>query len=82
MLSPGPLPRLVPFGGAEVCGKWFPAGVELSMSASVVYRRPEAYGPDAAVFRPERWLEADKEQKSIYERNLLTVRSQYMSVTF
>ncbi|KAK4056590.1 hypothetical protein OIO90_002438 [Microbotryomycetes sp. JL221] len=69
---PWTLPRVVPDGGVEIVGRWFPAGTEVAMSPYVVHRTTEAYGPDAHIFRPERWLEADVETKKEYERNLLT----------
>lgn len=42
------------------------------MSPYVVHRRPEAFGDDAATFRPERWLEPDEATKKVMERNLIT----------
>jgi cytochrome P450 len=41
------------------------------MSPFVLHRCSEAYGDDAAVFRPERWLEADPEQRKTMEHNNL-----------
>lgn len=45
------------------------------MSPFVFHRRTEAYGPDAGIFRPERWLEASDDEKKMLERNLLTFGS-------
>jgi hypothetical protein len=45
------------------------------MSPFVLHRRPEAYGDDAAVFRPERWIEADAEQRKMMEHNNLAFGS-------
>lgn len=42
------------------------------MSPFVFHRRAEAFGEDASVYRPERWLEADDATKKIMERNLIT----------
>ncbi|ORY55957.1 cytochrome P450 oxidoreductase [Leucosporidium creatinivorum] len=72
---PWTLPRVVPQGGAVLAGHFFPAGTEVAMSPFVVHRRPEAFGEDAAFFRPERWLEADAETKKVMERNLITFGS-------
>lgn len=69
---PWVLPRVIPRGGATVAGRPFPAGVEIGMSPYVFQRRPEAYGDDAEVFRPERWLEANAEERKRLDRNLLS----------
>jgi cytochrome P450 len=69
---PWTLPRVVPVGGAVLCGHFFPAGTEVAMSPFVVHRRTEAFGPDARTYRPERWLDADAATKKEMERNLLT----------
>ncbi|KAM0788765.1 hypothetical protein ACM66B_002856 [Microbotryomycetes sp. NB124-2] len=69
---PWTLPRVVPAEGATIAGRYFPGGVEVAMSPYVVHRRQEAFGPDAHLFRPERWLEADTETKRTMERNLIT----------
>ncbi|GAA5894423.1 hypothetical protein JCM6882_004815 [Rhodosporidiobolus microsporus] len=72
---PWVLPRVIPQGGAVVGGRHFAGGVNVGMSPYVFHRRAEAYGPDAATFRPERWLEASEEDKKVMERNLLTFGS-------
>lgn len=38
------------------------------MNPYVVHRREEAYGKDAKVYRPERWLEGSDEQKKLMVR--------------
>ncbi|KAJ7687723.1 cytochrome P450 oxidoreductase [Mycena rosella] len=72
---PWALPRLVGAGGATIAGHFFTEGTEVSMSPFVVHRRPEAYGNDAAVFRPERWIEADAEELRTMEHNNLAFGS-------
>lgn len=72
---PWVLPRVIPPGGASVAGRQFAQGVEIGMSPYVFQRRKEAYGEDAEVFRPERWIEAtttNGEDKKILDKNLLT----------
>ncbi|POY70792.1 hypothetical protein BMF94_6204 [Rhodotorula taiwanensis] len=69
---PWVLPRIIPPGGASVACHHFAAGVEVAMSPYVFPRRKEAYGDDAEMFRPERWLEATAEEKKRFDRNLLT----------
>jgi benzoate 4-monooxygenase len=49
------LPRVVPAGGAEVAGRFFPQGVVLSVPAYSMHHSTEIWGPDAEEFRPERW---------------------------
>lgn len=53
------LPRLVPVGGFEAGGHFFPAGVVLGANPWVVHQDKDIYGEDADQFRPERWLQED-----------------------
>ncbi|KAF2265415.1 cytochrome P450 [Lojkania enalia] len=52
----GPIPRVVPAGGAEICGQWVTAGTHVSLNQYPAYRsstnftRPEE-------FIPERFIE-------------------------
>lgn len=72
---PWTLPRIVPKEGAVLAGRYYAPGTQVAMSPFVFHRRTEAFGPDAAVFRPERWLEATEEEKKVMERNLITFGS-------
>ncbi|BGP28797.1 hypothetical protein JCM10296v2_000533 [Rhodotorula toruloides] len=72
---PWTLPRIVPKEGAVLAGRYFAPDTHVAMSPLVFHRRTEAFGPDAAVFRPERWLEATEEEKKVMERNLITFGS-------
>ncbi|KAJ6569111.1 cytochrome P450 monooxygenase [Mycena capillaripes] len=54
------LPRVVPEGGLTVCGQDFPAGTVLSVPSYTIHRDPGVWGDDPEVYRPERWLEADR----------------------
>ncbi|KAI0824804.1 cytochrome P450 monooxygenase pc-bph [Trametes gibbosa] len=54
------LPRIVPVGGLEVCGKVFPEGAVLSVPTYTIHRDKAAWGDDPDEFRPERWFEQDK----------------------
>jgi cytochrome P450 len=61
--APGlPLERVTPPSGVEILGQHIPGGTIVGCSAWVVHKRPEIFGSDVDSFRPERWLEADKEQ--------------------
>ncbi|KAI0831958.1 cytochrome P450 monooxygenase pc-bph [Trametes gibbosa] len=54
------LPRVVPEGGLEVCGRFFPEGSVLSVPGYTLHRDAGVWGADAEEFRPERWFEGDK----------------------
>ncbi|KAI0646535.1 cytochrome P450 monooxygenase pc-bph [Trametes meyenii] len=54
------LPRIVPAGGLEVCGQWFPEGAILSVPTYTIHRDKAVWGEDPEEFRPERWFEQDK----------------------
>ena len=56
------LPRIVPEGGVELCGKHLPAGTVVGCNAWTVHRDKDLYGTDADTFRPERWLDSNPEQ--------------------
>lgn len=44
-------------------GRRVPAGTKVGVSIWAVQRDPETFGDDAEVFRPERWLEVQDEQR-------------------
>jgi cytochrome P450 len=56
-----PLWRVVPEGGVEICGHYFPPGTTIGVNTWCAHYNEEVFGPDAGEFRPERWLEAEKE---------------------
>ncbi|CAI6237486.1 unnamed protein product [Periconia digitata] len=66
-----PLPRVVPSGGAEIAGTFFPEGTVVGMNAWVLHRNEAVFGSDVDVFRPERWL-GPKDDVASMERNLFT----------
>lgn len=51
------LPRRVPQSGLVLKGFLLPEGTAIGASAVVVNRNIDVFGADAAIFRPERWLE-------------------------
>lgn len=69
-----PLERLVPKGGAELCGVYLPGGTRVGINPWVVHMDKEIYGEDAAEFRPERWLKASAEKLKLMDRSFLAVR--------
>lgn len=64
----GLLPRVVGKEGDYHNGIYFPPGTEIALSAWKMHRlNTSIYGPDAAIFRPERWLEQTPEKLAIME---------------
>jgi cytochrome P450 len=49
-------------GGETICGADVPPGTVVMLPIYVASRRTSTYGPDAAEFRPERWLPDDPSQ--------------------
>lgn len=70
-----PLWRVVPKGGAEVMGRFFPEGSEVGINTWVAHYNKEVWGSDALKFRPERWIEAaeDPEHLKMLESNYMPV---------
>ncbi|KAJ4373090.1 hypothetical protein N0V83_003381 [Neocucurbitaria cava] len=54
------LPRVVPAGGATVCGQHFKEGTVLSTPTYTTHRDPRVWGTNAQEFIPERWMGPDK----------------------
>ncbi|KAG6363849.1 hypothetical protein INS49_008952 [Diaporthe citri] len=54
------LPRVVPPGGLELSGYYFPPGTEVGVNAWVLHQNKDVYGPDPEIFRPERWIGEEK----------------------
>jgi cytochrome P450 len=57
------LERVVPTGGAKFEGHFLPAGTKVGCNPRVIHRDEGVYGADAAVFNPDRYLNASAEQK-------------------
>ena len=51
------LPRYAPEGGIRLNGTWVPETTELAANPYVIHRHEGIFGPDADVFRPNRWLD-------------------------
>jgi len=66
-----PLERLVPAGGVEICGKYLPQGTSAGCLQLALHLNPKAFGEDAGVFRPERWLEASADRLRVMEASHL-----------
>lgn len=56
-----PLWREVPKAGSELGGYYFPEGTSVGVNTWCAHYKEDVFGGDARQFRPERWLEAEKE---------------------
>lgn len=63
-----PLWRVIPEGGAFIAGRQLSAGATVGLNSWVAHYNPDVFGPDAATFRPERWLEAEAEKGDRYQK--------------
>ncbi|RMZ74477.1 cytochrome p450 [Pyrenophora seminiperda CCB06] len=51
--------KLVPEQGDVLNGHFIPSGTQIGSSYLSIQHSTSIFGPDAAIFRPERWLDAD-----------------------
>lgn len=64
----GIVTKVAPSEGTSVNDIWIPGGTEVCFSKHSMMHRKDIFGPDAEVFRPERWLINDSETLKVYER--------------
>ena len=55
-------------GGDTIDGVFLPGGTAIGHNLLSVLRSENTFGPDADIFRPERFIECDKEKKIEMER--------------
>ena len=63
-----PMWRVVPAGGAEIDGRFFPEGTEIGVNAWVPHYDERVF-PDAKTFHPERWLDTESNPEQLKEMN-------------
>ncbi|KAJ5573548.1 uncharacterized protein N7459_007975 [Penicillium hispanicum] len=63
-----PMWRVVPDGGAELNGRFFPAGTVVGVNTWVAHYDERIF-PDAKAFRPERWLEGESDPERLKAMN-------------
>lgn len=74
-ISSVPSERLVPETGLELPdGRRLPPGIKVSMTPWTMHFNKSIYGEDANCFRPERWLQDEKEDEDSYLRRLKAMR--------
>ncbi|KAF3000205.1 hypothetical protein E8E13_006940 [Curvularia kusanoi] len=66
-----PMARVVGSQGLQIASTFFPPGTEVGVNAWVIHNNKSIFGPDAHVFRPERWLTDSKEERAVLDRNFL-----------
>lgn len=74
------LPHHVPAGGMEICGRFFPGGTRVGVSAYVVGQDKALFGDDADDFRPERWIDCTREKMLAMENGCLQVSALISSI--
>ncbi|KAL8829343.1 MAG: hypothetical protein Q9191_002072 [Dirinaria sp. TL-2023a] len=67
-----PFERVVPSGGATICGRRFAAGTVVAIPAFVVHRDVDTFGGDSDEWRPERWF-CEESKRRRMENSMLTV---------
>lgn len=60
----------VPASGETMHGRYIPPGTSIGINASALLRSEALFGPDPQVFRPERYLEVDKETSAQMKRDV------------
>ena len=61
-----PMQRVVPKGGRQLGSRFYKEGTLIGQQPRLVHFDPRAYGPDAAKFKPERWLTEDRTELEKY----------------
>ncbi len=64
------LERIVPSGGVTLCNHFFPTGTIVGCNPAIVHKDTRVYGRRYSVheYHPERWLEADEDERGEMER--------------
>lgn len=56
----GLLPKVVPASGDTLGGQWVPGGTNICSNSGALLRSRSLFGPDADVFRPERFTQMEE----------------------
>ncbi|KAJ8130172.1 hypothetical protein O1611_g3455 [Lasiodiplodia mahajangana] len=66
--APGLYPKSVPPEGDIIHEKFIPGGTAIGMNTASLFSSTTEFGKDAAIFRPERFTEADEQKRAEMER--------------
>ena len=69
--APGLYPKSVPPEGDVIHGKFIPGGTAIGMNTGALVRSTALFGPDADIFRPERFLDPDLDPDMSDPRNIV-----------
>ncbi|KAH8880968.1 cytochrome P450 [Thozetella sp. PMI_491] len=73
---PMPMERYVPSAGLRLPdGSYVPPNVAVGIGPYTIGRNRNLWGPDADVFRPERWLQALGESSAAYQERLRAMKA-------
>lgn len=77
------LERVVPDNGLPLPdGRYIPAGTIVGMSAHVLHRNEEIFGPNPDEFVPERWLKQDGEDDKGFQTRILAMNNSELTFGF
>ncbi|KAK4502069.1 hypothetical protein PRZ48_007880 [Zasmidium cellare] len=66
----GFFPKVVPPDGENILGYHLPPGTAVGINMSAMLRSKDLFGPDADMFRPERFMELDNVRRKEMERDV------------
>ncbi|TRX98520.1 hypothetical protein FHL15_000594 [Xylaria flabelliformis] len=66
--APGLYPKSVPPEGDVIHGKFIPGSTAIGMNTAALFSSTANFGDDAAIFRPERFADADEQKRTEMER--------------
>lgn len=66
------LDRVVPPAGVTVAGKFIPGDTIVGCQIDATHLDKDVYGIDSDLYKPERWIEANEDQRRQMDRSFLT----------
>lgn len=62
--------KVAPAEGDTIKGVYYPRGTQIAICDQALCRRKDVFGDDADIFRPDRWIEADKETRTKMQQSV------------